>query len=301
MPRTTDARVVATSLHFLPVATRMPLKFGPEVTTRVTCARARVVVVDDSVPDIHGAAIEGNIVSTVEASLTQVPPSFTANAADRTIAALVVSLLPTSATIQYGPGSIGDSVLEALDRPLAVWSGLAPGSLATLAEPGRLVGQASATYLWGGQQLCDMAASGQLRIRPLEEPHAMGTLTSIPTLVPINTALQVDLHGSINIETVAGRPIAGIGGHADFCAAASLNPTGTSIIALRAQQRGRSTIVPTIETVSTARTDVDFVVTEFGIADLRGVGDSERARRLIRVAAPEHRDELERVTNRERY
>ena len=86
--------------------------------------------------------------------------------------------------------------------------------------------------------------------------------------------------------------MAGIGGHADFCAAAARSANGLSIVALPATRRGRSTIVTAVERVSTPGTDVGVVVTEHGVADLRGADDDERRRRLAAVAAPEFRDEL---------
>ncbi|HEX5587302.1 MAG TPA: acetyl-CoA hydrolase/transferase C-terminal domain-containing protein, partial [Acidimicrobiia bacterium] len=107
------------------------------------------------------------------------------------------------------------------------------------------------------------------------------------------TALQVGLDGSVNVERVGGRLITGIGGHPDFSAGASGSTGGLSLIALRSTTRGgTSTIVATPEVVSTPRCDIEVVVTEHGIADLRGADDDERARRLVAVAAPEHRSSL---------
>jgi acyl-CoA hydrolase len=84
-----------------------------------------------------------------------------------------------------------------------------------------------------------------------------------------------------------------VGGHPDFCAGAVRSRGGVSVVAFRSTNRtGHSSIVPQVELVSTPRCDVSVVVTEHGIADLRGVGDTERARRLIAVAAPEHREQL---------
>ena len=84
-----------------------------------------------------------------------------------------------------------------------------------------------------------------------------------------------------------------MGGHADFCVGASRSVGGLSIIALRSVAgNGRPTIVPAVDVVSTSRSDIQVVVTEHGIADLRNVGDDERARRLIAIAAPEHRADL---------
>ena len=135
-----------------------------------------------------------------------------------------------------------------------------------------------------------LAAEGKLRLLPLEETHDLTMLSGFERLVGCNTALQVGLDGSVNVERVGGRWVAGIGGHADFCAAAARSVGGLSIIALRSTTRsGASTIVPRVEVTSTPRCDVEVVVTEHGIADLRGVNDAQRARRLAEVAAPEHR------------
>jgi acyl-CoA hydrolase len=86
--------------------------------------------------------------------------------------------------------------------------------------------------------------------------------------------------------------VSGIGGHADFCAAAARSEGGLSIVALTATRRGRSTIVPAVEKVSTPAADVHLVVTEHGVADLRGVDAAERRRRLVAVSAPDFRDQL---------
>jgi acyl-CoA hydrolase len=127
----------------------------------------------------------------------------------------------------------------------------------------------------------------------VEESHDLGRVAAIERFIGCNTALQVGLDGSVNVERVGGRLVAGIGGHADFCAAATRSCGGLSIVALRSTtKRGASTIVPRVEVVSTPRCDVEIVITEHGIADLRGVGDHERAHRLTMIAAPEHRDAL---------
>jgi acyl-CoA hydrolase len=95
------------------------------------------------------------------------------------------------------------------------------------------------------------------------------------------------------VERIGSRLVAGIGGHADFSAAAAHSKGGMSVIALRSTTRsGASTIVTRVDVVSTPRCDVDVVVTEHGIADLRGVDDDGRALRLAAIAAPVHRERL---------
>jgi acyl-CoA hydrolase len=204
----------------------------------------------------------------------------------------VASLVPDGATLQVGIGGIADAIVERLDRPVRIWSGLVSDNLVDLEQRGLLEGTATATYLWGGAGLISLAMAGRVRVVPVEESHDIGALTGLASFVAVNTAIEVGLDGSINVERSGGRVVGGIGGHPDFCAAAALGRQGLSVIALRSQHSGRSTIQPRVEVVSTSRSDVDMVVTEHGIADLRGIGDPDRARRLIEVAAPEHRDDL---------
>src|SRR6185312_9755317 len=153
-------------------------------------------------------------------------------------------------------------------------------------------------YAYGGVPIADLCRAGGARLTAISETHDPGCIADNPGFVAINTALQVGLDGSVNVERAGGRLVAGMGGHPDFCAAAARAPDGLSIIALRSTHRGRSTIVPRVETVSTPRCDVDVIVTEHGVADLRGLDDTERAHRTLEVAAPEHRTALEATLGR---
>jgi acyl-CoA hydrolase len=98
----------------------------------------------------------------------------------------------------------------------------------------------------------------------------------------------------VNAEVAGGRQISGTGGSVDFMRAARASRGGRSIIAMNATARGGtvSRIVPRVELVTALRTDVDLVVTEHGVASLKGQSVAERARRLIAIAAPEFRDGL---------
>jgi 4-hydroxybutyrate CoA-transferase len=110
----------------------------------------------------------------------------------------------------------------------------------------------------------------------------------------------VDLFGQCNLEHADGRAISGAGGAPDFARAARLSSGGRSIVALNASyKRGQvSRIVPCLgesAITSLARVDVDFVITEFGAADLRAASVHERAQALIAISAPQFRDELQRA------
>ena len=142
-----------------------------------------------------------------------------------------------------------------------------------------------AAYTWGGDPIHRLAAAGMLELTSITETNEPGLIALVPRFVACNTALQVGLDGSVNIERVNGRVITGIGGHADFCAGASRSVGGLSIIAVRSTAAdGSPTIVEQVELVSTPRCDVDIVVTEHGVADLRGATDAERADRLLAIS-----------------
>jgi hypothetical protein len=123
------------------------------------------------------------------------------------------------------------------------------------------------------------------------EPQRTQLLSALaPLREPIREAgliswIDADVHAQ-----VCARVVAGIGGHPDFCTAAVRSKGGMSLIAFRSTTaNGASTILPTLEHVSTPRCDVEVVVTEHGVADLRGLDDRARAQRIVEVAAPEHR------------
>jgi hypothetical protein len=237
--------------------------------------------------------VEGNVVHVVDrVEPPDAPPDNRPGPEHHRIGALVAELIPADATIQWGPGVVGASVVAALRQPVRVRSGLVTDELVALDRAGFLVGAAEAAYLWGGPDLRQLVSAGRLRLRGIGYTHDLSAISAIDRFVAVNTALQVGLDGAVNVEQVGGRVVAGPGGHPDFCAGASRSPGGLSIIALPATAGGRSTIVVRPDVVSTPRCDVDVVVTEHGIADLRYLGDRERAGVLISVAAPEHRDAL---------
>jgi acyl-CoA hydrolase len=204
---------------------------------------------------------------------------------DRAIAGHVLSVVPDDATVQFGLGGVADAIAAAIDRPVRLWSGLLTDVAAGVHARGLLVEPVTASYTWGGEGIARLHAAGMLDLVSATVTHDIGRLSAIPRLVTCNGALQVGLDGSVNLERVGGRTIAGIGGHADFCVGASRSIGGVAVVALRSTTRtGEPSIVERVEVVSTQRSDVGVVVTEHGVADLRGVSDTERARRLRAIA-----------------
>jgi acyl-CoA hydrolase len=275
--------------------------FGPSVgwgDVLARCASKLVVEVDEGGVDLGGPVILGNIVAAVErppAPALSAATSRPADDVDLRIGSLVASLVPDEATVQFGPGGIGEGIARSLDKPVRIWSGLVTDAMAEVHDRGHLAAPIVATYAWGGEPIRRLAAGGMLRLVSCTETHDLTALSGIPRFIGCNTGLQVGLDGAVNVERVGGRTIAAVGGHSDFCSAASRSIGGLSIIAIRSlTAKGGPTIVARVDQVSTQRSDVDVVVTEHGIADLRSIGDDERAERIIAIAAPEHRETLRR-------
>jgi len=198
----------------------------------------------------------------------------------RAIGGRVAALLPDGAVLQYGPGAIADAILRAVDRPIGVDSGLISDAVAQLEARGLVTGRPRATYLAGTEAVYAWG-DGRRVLDRVEVTHDISRLAAHDRLVAVNTALEIDRVGQVNVEMAGGQPVGGIGGHPDFALAASRSPRGLSVIAMASRHRSGPTLVDRLSApVTTARSDVDVVVTEHGAADLRGLDDAERARAL---------------------
>jgi acyl-CoA hydrolase len=125
-------------------------------------------------------------------------------------------------------------------------------------------------------------------------------LSRLTRLVTINSAVEVDLTGQVNAEQSGEHYIGGTGGQVDYVRAGSRSPGGRSIIALPATAKGGkiSRVVASLSgPVTTARSEVDVIVTEFGAAELKGQTLAERVRRLIGIAHPDFREELDQAAH----
>jgi acyl-CoA hydrolase len=173
-------------------------------------------------------------------------------------------------------------------RPVHVDSGLLGDGVVDLDDAGLLASDPVATYLVGTQRLYAWAdargRAGHPVLHGVEHTHDPVRLASEPPLVAVNTAVEIDLDGQVNVEGTARALVGGIGGHPDYAAAATRSRRGLSVIALASTHRGVPTLVERLaRPVTTASHDVDAVVTEHGVADLRGLDRDERRRALARV------------------
>jgi acyl-CoA hydrolase len=231
-------------------------------------------------------------------------PTREPDAVEKAIADHVAGLVEDGDTLQIGVGSLPGAVLEALSghADLGFHTGMITDGVLTLVEKGVVTGARKEIdpgvivtgAALGSTSLYERLAEFPVSFRPASYTHAPPVLSALRSLVSINSAIEVDLLGQVGAELRRGVHIGAVGGQVDFSRAASL--TGArSIIALRSTSGGESTINPTLRggVVTTARVDVDAVVTEHGVALLTGCTVGERARRLIQVAAPDVRGELE--------
>ncbi|GAA3522539.1 acetyl-CoA hydrolase/transferase C-terminal domain-containing protein [Amycolatopsis ultiminotia] len=232
-------------------------------------------------------------------------PARPADAVDQAIAENVAGLVDDGDTLQMGVGPLPNAVLDSLSghRDLGFHSGMITDGVLTLVEKGVLTGARKEIdrgivvtgAALGTAGLYERLGEFPVEFRPASYTHSPAVLSRLRSLVSINSAIEVDLLGQVGAEIRRGVHIGAVGGQVDFSRAASL--TGSrSIIALRSESGGESTISPALRggVVTTARVDVDAVVTEHGVARLTGCTVAERARRLVQVAAPRYRSALER-------
>lgn len=272
-------------------------------------ARVVIVQVHPDVPWVHGARTlgEDDIDLRVECGgdFLEARPA-TLKAPEIAIGAHVAGLIEDGATLQIGIGNVPDAVLGALTghRDLGLHTGAAGEGVAILAEAGVLTnarknidrGVSVAGVLIGGERLRRWAHQNPaLQMRACDYTHDHAVLASIERLVAVNSAIEVDLTGQVNAEVAGGVYVGAIGGAVDFMRGAAASRGGRSIVALPSTAKGASRIVASLSgPVSTPRSDTGFIVTEHGVADLRGQPLSVRIRRLIDIAAPEHREQLAR-------
>lgn len=224
---------------------------------------------------------------------------------DAAIALNVAGLVEDGDTIQIGVGSLPAAVLRALSghTDLGLHSGMISDGVVRLVDAGVMTGarkQVDPGVLVTGAALGSADLYERVRdlpaeFRPASHTHAPEVLARHTSLVSVNSAIEVDLTGQVGAEVAGDAHVGAVGGQVDFSRAAAL--TGArSVIALRSTSRGRSSIKVALEygAVTTGRSDVDFVVTEHGVAELRGASLRQRAQRILAVAAPEHREQLAR-------
>lgn len=219
---------------------------------------------------------------------------------DRTIVDYVLDLVPDGAWVQLGLGSVPDRVLARLaeKRGVNLFSGMLSQGLQGFVESakhdpkvttGELAGDA------GFYRFC--GATRRIRMAPSRVTHDVTRLARLPRFVSVNSTVEVDLHGQANGETIGELQISGVGGSLDYVEGAALSRGGVSILAFPSttEDGKRSRIVARLApgaVVTTPRYAIDTVVTEYGVARLKGKDLGARAEALIAIAHPDFRAAL---------
>ncbi|SFF82648.1 Acyl-CoA hydrolase [Duganella sp. CF458] len=290
--------------------------------TMAALKKARVIVLETNpnVPFAHGqchihisqvTAVVESDEPVIEVGLPKIGP------VQEAIAAHVAPMIDDGSTLQIGYGGIPDAVVMQLTgkQDLGIHTEMIGDGILKLVEcgavtnrrksfmPGRMV----ATFALGSRKLYDF-----MHHNPLLEMHPV-SFTNDPyiagqndKLVSINASLQIDLLGQCGSESLAHLPYSGTGGQADFVRAANRSRGGKSFIVLpsTAREGSISRIVPTLcagTHVTTSKNDINYVVTEYGVAQLRGKSAKQRADALISIAHPDFRGELRREAARLNY
>jgi acetyl-CoA hydrolase len=237
----------------------------------------------------------------------------TPNETERKIGEYVAERVPDGAVLQFGIGTIPDAVCAALraKRDLGIHSGLISDGVLDLIESGAVTNRAkeldagvsTAGVLFGTRRLYEFAdLNPSIQLRSIEYTHSQAVIGRFAAFVSIQTAVEVDLSGQVNAETLDGIHIGAVGGANDFVRGAACSPNGRSITALRSTTTSGaiSRIVPRLKdgVVTTPRCDADLVVTEYGVAELRGRTLRERADGLIAIAHPDFRAALGEAAER---
>jgi acyl-CoA hydrolase len=234
--------------------------------------------------------------------------------ADLQIAALIAERISNEATIQVGIGGIPNAILSTLvdHRDLGIHTELISDGVMELVERGVVTGVAKqlnrtktvGTFALGTQRLYDfLHENTALELWPVRYVNDPRVIAQESKFVSINATIAVDLIGQCASETVAGTYYSSSGGQADFARGAMYSTGGQGFVVLHstAKQGTISKIVPQLaagDVVTTLKNTVDKVVTEWGIAELRGRSIRERAAALIAIAHPDHRDQLRAAAGR---
>ena len=229
---------------------------------------------------------------------------------DRRIGEIIAREIPNGACLQLGLGNIPNAIVKALmnKKDLGIHSEMFTDGMVDLIEAGVVnnskktihIGKSIASFTNGSRRLYDFLDDNPgIEFHPVNytnDPMIIGRNDNVRS---INSCIEVDLFGQVSSETIGPKHFSGVGGQVDFVRGAKNSKGGKSIIAMKSTAKnGKMSKIKAILTkgavVTTSRNDVDNIVTEYGIAQLRGKTCSERAKELISIAHPTFREQLEK-------
>ena len=279
----------------------------------IECARTVIAVVNPHVPRAWGdAMIPMDMIDIfVEGNSPLEPAHFSApNEVETAIGKYCAELVDDGACLQMGIGAIPNAVLAQLGnhKNLGVHTEMFADGTLDLVEKGVINcsnkvtdrGKLVSTFLMGSQRVYDFIDDNPMvAMMDVGYTNDPFVIAKNPKMTAINSALQIDLTGQVCADSIGLKFYSGVGGQMDFIYGASLAPQGKAIIAMPSTTaKGASKISPVITEgggVVTSRPHVHYVVTEYGAVDLYGKSLQERAKQLISISHPDHREELDRA------
>lgn len=278
-------------------------------TTAARAARQTIVEVNEHMPRVFGDSMIH--ISEVDAIVENNVPLFempdrAASAEEEKIGDIIADMIPDGACLQMGIGALPNVVCQRLrqHKDLGIHTELLSPGLVDLIEAGAVTnrmkktfpGRTVFTFALGNARMYKLLHDNpSIESHPVDIVNDPRHIAKNPNVVSVNATLEIDLSGACNSESLGRRQYSGSGGQLDFVRGARRSKQGRSIIAARstAQNGQVSRIVPELTgAVTTPRNDVDTIVTEFGAAHLIGLSGEDRARALIAIAHPNHRDAL---------
>jgi len=278
----------------------------------VRAAKFVIAQVNPNMPRTHGDGVidVDQIDAFVDGDdpLHEVPPPVLSDV-ERAIGRICAELIEDGATLQMGIGAIPDGVLAALGghKNLGIHTEMFSDGALDLIESGVInglnkrshPGKVVATFVMGTRRMYDFIDDNpQVAMLDVAYTNDTAVIRRNPKVTAINSAIEVDLTGQVCADSIGTRQYSGVGGQMDFIRGASLSEGGKPIIAFPSvTRRGETRVVPYLKRgagVVSTRAHVHYVVTEWGVANLYGQNLQARARMMIDLAHPDHREQLER-------
>ncbi|MCC8074967.1 MAG: butyryl-CoA:acetate CoA-transferase [Clostridiales bacterium] len=296
--------------------------FGPSAShMAAVCERAEVIIVEvnQNMPRCLGGFQEGIHISQVSMVVEgDNPPiaemgSAAATPVDEAVAKLIVNEIPDGACLQLGiggmPNAVGSLIAKSDLKDLGVHTEMYVDGFVDIAKAGKITGarkpidKGRQVYAFGAgtKKLYDYLDNNPACMSaPVDYTNDVRTISAIDNFISINNAVDIDLYGQVNAESAGIKPISGAGGQLDFVLGAYLSKGGKSFICMSSTFKSRdgvlhSRIKPTLDNgsiVTDTRANTMYVVTEYGLVNLKGLSSWQRAEALISIAHPDFRDEL---------
>ena len=271
----------------------------------------KIAQVNKYVPRTYGKAVKHisdfDYLVEMDEPLPEVP-TLPLSDVEKTIGKYCASLINDNDCIQLGIGGIPNAICEELKNKKnlglhsemvgdgvvdLIKSGVINNSMKTIDKNKTVLG-----FAYGTKKLFDFINDNpDIEMHPIDYVNHPMNIAKIDNMVSVNSCIQVDLLGQVVSDMIGSRQISGVGGQVDFVRGATMSKGGRSIIAMPSTAKNNtvSKIVPTItdnSAITTPRNDVHYIVTEYGIANLKGQTVKNRARALINIAHPDFRNEL---------